>query len=595
MDQLENEVPIQAPEHTETPPAEPVAEVAAQPETAEAEAPQPEAAVPQAEAVQQPVPVQPMMQQPGQPYYQSPVYFTRPTQVAQSPYANSPYVMSRQPMPGGYYTGYGFVPAAQVVYPVPPVQAQPVPPAAPAQMPPAPPVPPVQTPPVQHKPPVQTPPTPPKPPVKPEGSPEPEKAKPPKKRGKGRAILAAILVLVLVAGSCGVTAALVNLHWEKETAQMNQTLEQKINALQTQLNTPENVTKGESISGTPNSTTDGSLTPAQVFAQNQKSVVLIYNEVSGGYYGGASSSVYTGSGFILTEDGYVVTNYHVVEGGKLSFVTHDGMEYAAVLVGYDENNDVALLKAEVTGLQAVTLGSSDDLIVGDQVVAIGNPLGELTSTLTVGYVSAMERDITTEGTTINMIQTDAAINSGNSGGPLFNMHGEVVGITTAKYSGTSSSGASIEGIGFAIPIDDVQDIFEDLMTYGYVTSGYLGVSVYSVDVETAAMYNFPLGCLVESVTPGSCAAKAGVQAKDIIIGLGEYKVEGYTDLARALRKFEGGDTTTVTVYRSGRELKLDITLDEKPIEQTVQIPGEKSDMPENGTYEDWYKYFFGNK
>ena len=426
----------------------------------------------------------------------------------------------------------------------------------------------------------------------------PQKPEKPKKEAKLRkpiwkGVLAILLAAALVAGGCLITGYCVNEYWEERTEDMEEQLISRIENLQEQI---DDTAPSYGSAAIPLPTDGSALTPSQLYASCVDSVVSISSTVqTTGYYGPSEGSS-SGSGFILTEDGYVVTNYHVVEGASsVDVILHNDTEYPAEVVGFDATNDIAVLKVEASGLPAAALGSSAALSIGDMVAAIGNPLGELASTQTIGYVSGINREITTDNTIISMIQTDAVINPGNSGGPLFNMYGQVIGITTAKYSGTSSSGASIEGIGFAIPIDDVQDIFEDLMTYGYVTSGYLGVSVYSVDVETAAMYNFPLGCLVESVTPGSCAAKAGVQAKDIIIGLGEYKVEGYTDLARALRKFEGGDTTTVTVYRSGRELKLDITLDEKPIEQTVQIPGEKSDMPENGTYEDWYKYFFGNK
>jgi serine protease Do len=225
---------------------------------------------------------------------------------------------------------------------------------------------------------------------------------------------------------------------------------------------------------------------------------------------------------------------------------------------------VALLKVEATGLQAVTLGSSNALIVGDQVAAIGNPLGELTSTLTVGYISAKERDVNTEGFAINMLQTDAAINSGNSGGPLFNMKGEVIGITTAKYSGTSSSGASIEGVGFAIPIDDVIGMLSDLMNYGFITGAYLGVMVSDMDPTAANYYGLPVGAYVQEATEGYAAFKAGVMEKDIIVELGGIKVSTVNDLTRALRSFKAGDETTIVVYRSGREMTLNITLDAKP-------------------------------
>jgi len=292
----------------------------------------------------------------------------------------------------------------------------------------------------------------------------------------------------------------------------------------------------------------------------------------------------------------------VVEGdGKLSVITWDNAEHPAKLIGFDKANDVALLKIQAEGLQAVTLGSSDSLVVGDQVVAIGNPLGELTATQTVGYVSAKERDVTTDGFAINMIQTDAAINSGNSGGPLFNMRGEVVGITTAKYSGTSSSGATIEGIGFAIPIDDVSGMLSDLANLGYVTGAYLGVSVSDMDASAADYYNMPVGAYVVEVVEGNCAHAAGIQVKDIIVDVGGYKVTNVNSLGRVLRNFQAGDETTITVYRGGKELILSITLDEKPAAdqpETVpegQIP---ENMPDSGDFEEWYQFFedfFGNR
>ena len=433
------------------------------------------------------------------------------------------------------------------------------------------------------------------PPIPPQMPPEKPKARKKKGRKVWRSILAAALALVVVAGGCGITAMVVNNRWEEQTAQMTADFNQQIASLQTQINAASNTATGNSVSGSPVAA-DGGLTPSQVYAQNVQSVVLITCQVTTTVYGQTATGTSSGSGFILTEDGYIVTNHHVVDGASsVAVTTYGGEEYSAQVIGSDSNNDVALLKVEAADLPAVAIGSSEDLIVGDQVVAIGNPLGELTGTMTVGYVSAKDRDVTTDNTTINMIQTDAAINSGNSGGPLFNMNGEVVGITTAKYSGSSSSGATIEGIGFAVPIDDVIGMIESLKEYGYVTGAYLGVSVYNVDEDTASMYNLPLGTLVESVTEGSCAEKAGIQRKDIIIALGEYTVESYTDLSRALRKFEAGDTTTITVYRSGEEITMNITLDEKPHEETTtQDPTQSGQMPEDGNYEDWYKFFFGN-
>ena len=427
--------------------------------------------------------------------------------------------------------------------------------------------------------------------------PQTEPPKKPKKEKKQRrpiwrSIAAVVLVVALVAGGCLITAHSVNEYWEDRNENTVNQLNRKIEDLQKQIDSID-VTGGISISGSPAASGDG-LTPSQVYAQNVKSVVAISCTVqTASYYGQVTEASSSGSGFILTEDGYVVTNYHVVEGAtSVDVITNDGTEYPAEVVGYDSTNDVAVLKVEAAGLPAATLGSSDDLIIGDMVVAIGNPLGELTSTQTVGYVSGKDRDITTDGTIISMIQTDAAINPGNSGGPLFNMKGEVVGITTAKYSGTTTSGASIEGIGFAIPIDDVTGIISDLIDYGYVTGAYLGVTVQNTDEDSASMYNLPMGAYVVSVVEGASADRAGIQPKDIIIDLGGCEVSSITTLTRALRNFNAGDTTTITVVRSGAKMVLDITLDEKPQDLTsTATPEEDSSMPSEGDFEEWYEFF----
>ena len=427
------------------------------------------------------------------------------------------------------------------------------------------------------------------PPVAPMEPPKKPKAK---KARKGlRRVLAAMLVLVLVAGSCGITAVLVNSRWEKETQAMSRDFNTKLDNLQKQIDAA--ATPGNNP-GNVEVTPVYGMTPGQVYARNVQSVVLITCEITTSMYGQKTTGSSTGSGFIISENGYVVTNNHVVDGATTIYVdTHDGERLKAQLVGSDSVNDVAVLKVEAEGLPAVTIGSSSDLVVGDQVVAIGNPLGELTATMTAGYVSAMDRDVTTDGRTINMIQTDAAINSGNSGGPLFNMKGEVVGITTAKYSGSSSSGASIEGIGFAIPMDDVIGMVEDLVNFGYVTGAYLGVMVSDMDTEIAAYYGMPVGAYVEEVTSGYCAEEAGLRAKDIIVALGEYEVKNISTLTRALRNFKAGDTTTITVYRGGEKIQLPITLDEKPVSTTQEEIPQEEQMPQNGDFNEWYDYFFG--
>lgn len=428
-------------------------------------------------------------------------------------------------------------------------------------------------------------------------TPQPEEFTRPRKReksGAGRRILAAALTVALVAGACAFTAWRVNGRWEDRMLAQQTAVNSQLAQLQEQIQELEKAQTGVSVSGSPLSTAEG-LSPSQVYAMNVNSVVAISNQSTTNIFGQISETAASGTGFIISQDGYILSNYHVVEGAeRLTVMTYMGTEYEARLMGYDEMNDVAVLKVEATGLDAVTIGSSDDLIVGDQVVAIGNPLGELTSSLTVGYISAKDRTINTDGSLINMMQTDAAINPGNSGGPLFNMKGEVIGITTAKYSGSTGSGASIEGIGFAIPIADAIGMTEDLIAHGYLKNqAYLGVTVRDVGSDISAMYSLPLGSYVQSVTAGSCAETAGIQPKDIIIGVGEYTVEGNSTLQSALRKFKAGDTTTITVYRAGAVVELTITFDERPQDPNASLeqPQGQGEMPSSGTYEDWYNYF----
>ncbi len=418
----------------------------------------------------------------------------------------------------------------------------------------------------------------------------PEPVKRQKKTGSGKSkawkvVLSAVLSLVILAGACTLTAVLVGNHWENRVSDMQDAYDQKLDELENK------VGKGSTVVISGEAPQGSGYTPAQVYAMSVDGVVIINSKITYTEYGKTSTGVATGSGFVISEDGYVVTNYHVVDGAtSITVGMNDGAEYPAELIGFDNTNDVALLKLSAAGLHALPIGNSDELIVGDRVAAIGNPLGELTSTLTVGYISAKERDVNTDGFAINMLQTDAAINSGNSGGPLLNMRGQVIGITTAKYSGTSSSGATIEGVGFAIPINDVMDLLSDLMTYGYVNSGYLGVSVSDMDPATAAYIGIPRGARVEEVVAGYAAQRAGVQVKDIITALGDYEVQTVNDLTRTLRKFAPGDVTTLTVYRGGKKMVLKITLDEKPKEGTEQTPQENIDPPTDEEWDSWYDY-----
>jgi len=410
--------------------------------------------------------------------------------------------------------------------------------------------------------------------------------------GFWRRTLSAVLVLALVVCGCAVTAFTVNQQWELRSQETATALNQRISALEQQLQElPESTpAAGESIPGAPTASGDGAMTPAQLYARNVNSVVAISVSVQSYAYGQYVDGSSSGSGFILTEDGYVVTNYHVIEGAtSVSVVMYDETVLAATVVGYDATNDVAVLKVEATGLPAVTLGSSEDLTVGDMVVAIGNPLGELNATQTVGYICGKDREVTTGGTIINMLQTDAAINPGNSGGPLFNMKGEVVGITTAKYSGTTSSGASIEGIGFAIPIDDIEEILLDLKEYGYVTGPYLGITVQNVDASFTEAYGIS-GATIIGIEPGYAAERAGLKVKDIIVALNGEAVGSITELTRALRNYNAGDTVTVTVIRGGVNMDISVTLDEKPQTQ-ASVPSSDIPMPSEGDFEEWYDYF----
>ena len=407
------------------------------------------------------------------------------------------------------------------------------------------------------------------------------------RRPIGKKVLAAVLALVLVAGSCIATASIMNHRFNNVVQSMVEQHASEIGDLREQI---DGLNTGRGGIAVP--TNGSAMTPAQLYASQVNSVVAISTTVQSGYGSGHSS----GSGFILTEDGYVITNYHVVENAtNIDVVMHDGTEHAAELVGKDSSNDLAVLKIEATGLPAVTLGSSKNLVIGDMVVAIGNPLGELASTQTVGYVSGIDREVSTSGsiTTISMIQTDAAINPGNSGGPLFNMYGQVIGIITAKYSGTTGSGASIEGIGFAIPIDDVEPLINDLIDYGYVTGAYMAVTVQDMDSQAADMYGLPTGAYIVTVEKDGAAEKAGIQPKDIVIGVDDYEVGNVTELTRALRNYKAGDTATVKLIRGGKELSVEITFDERPNTDLTQeiTPEQKEQMPQSGDFDDLYEYF----
>ena len=377
-----------------------------------------------------------------------------------------------------------------------------------------------------------------------------------KKGRKGmRAAVSAVLVMALVAGSCGATYGVVNSRWEQQAQADAAAIEQ----LQQRLNNRQS-TQADPVSYVME---EGAMSPKQIYQEYASSVVAISSTIETLSYGGQSrQGTSTGSGFILTDDGYVVTNYHVIEGASAVTVVMDNQEeYQAEVIGHDSLNDVAVLKIDAKNLPAVKLGSSDALSIGDMVVAIGNPLGSLTATLTVGYVSGKDRQVSTDSTVINMIQTDAAINSGNSGGPLFNMYGEVVGITSAKYSGTTSSGASIEGIGFAIPSSTVKAVVDQLAENGEVRGRpSIGITVGAIPQEAVENYELPEGLYISAVAENSDAAAQGIREGDILLAIDGQSVSTTEEVA-AIRDTKGvGDSLRFTIWRQGETFEVDVRL-----------------------------------
>ena len=339
------------------------------------------------------------------------------------------------------------------------------------------------------------------------------------------------------------------------------------------------------------------MTPAEVYASTVGSVVSINcSAVSTNIFGQRVESASSGSGFVITQDGYIVTNHHVVASASSVKVTmYDGKEYSAAVVGSDSDYDVAVLKVETTGLQPVTLGNSADVNVGDTVLAIGNPLGELTFSMSQGIVSCCDRAINVSGTPFNMIQVDASINPGNSGGPLMNLYGEVVGIVSAKYS--SYSNTAVEGLGFAIPIGDVRAVITDIMENGQITSKpSMGIIAGTMTRQMATQYQIDKdnGVFVYSVDKGGAGEKAGLRMGDVITKVDSMEITSMEDLTAAKKGHRAGDTVTVIYYRDGQNYSTELTFDAKT-ESTQQ----EQQTPQNGQgssgWGSLYDYFFGRR
>ena len=326
---------------------------------------------------------------------------------------------------------------------------------------------------------------------------------------------------------------------------------------------------GSDSSITAASSSGSSLTTEQVADLVSPSVVVITTEQvvysQWSWYGQNQVESGAGSGVIISSDGYILTCAHVVDGASTITVTIDDKDYTATLVGEDTTSDIAVIKIDADGLTPATVGNSDSLKVGQSVMAVGNPLGELGGTVTGGMISALNRSVTIQGSssvnTMSLIQMDASVSPGNSGGGLFNMNGELVGIVNAK-----SSSSDAEGLGFAIPINDAIKVAQELLENGYVTGRpYLGITYLAVtDAQTAAQLGVnAYGVYVVEVVKGGPAEKAGLQAGDRIVSVDGTEIASKDDLGTLMQKHAAGDTLSITIARDGQMQTVNVTLGEK--------------------------------
>ena len=408
---------------------------------------------------------------------------------------------------------------------------------------------------------------------------EPEKPR----RGKGKRILAGVLCGALLIGGAFGAGWAVN-SWR--SAQPDQTQVMRSDRQPVEVETVS-VTGSERLSF------------SQLYNANVDSCVSINTSALAGYnfFGQPVQTASSGSGFVLTADGYIATNAHVISGATDVQVTlNNGKTYTAQVVGSDTDYDIAVLKVDPgdTPLKPVVLGSSDELTVGEDVSTIGNPLGELTFSMSRGIVSCLNREINLNGTPFNMIQIDTAINPGNSGGPLFNSYGEVVGIVTAKTSTADSRGTAAEGLGFAIPIDDVLSMLKDIMENGQVTThAYMGVSV-----DNASRYpqtGVRSGAYLYEVVEGGPADQAGLQAGDVITMVGTTTITSSTDVTNAVgsKSYKAGDTATITYVRDGQVYTTDLTFGstmDKPQTTATSSQDGQQQSPDTTTPSDSYPY-----
>ena len=331
-------------------------------------------------------------------------------------------------------------------------------------------------------------------------------------------------------------------------------------------------TDSSAASGT--AVSSSGMTTSQVSEMVSPSVVVITTEQvvysQWSWYGQNQVESGAGSGVIISSDGYILTCAHVVSGASQITVTIGDTDYTATVVGEDDTSDVAVLKIDATGLTPATVGDSDSLSVGDSVLAVGNPLGELGGTVTSGIVSALNRSVTIQGTsstnTMSLIQMDASVSPGNSGGGLFNMNGELIGLVNAK-----SSSSDAEGLGFAIPINDAIQVAQDLLENGYVSGRpYMGITYIAVtDAQTAQLNVNAYGVYVVDVVQGGPADKAGLKAGDRIVSIDGTEIAQKDDLGTLMQQHTAGDTLSITVARDGQMQTVSLTLGEKNASNTA--------------------------
>ena len=390
---------------------------------------------------------------------------------------------------------------------------------------------------------------------------QPQDAQPPKKKKKfnGKRVARSAVALVLAA-AMGFAGGFVGAKFGGSG---------KVVIQQVAPSSTADSASGSDSSITAASSSGSSLTTEQVADLVSPSVVVITTEQvvysQWSWYGQNQVESGAGSGVIISSDGYILTCAHVVDGASNITVTINDKDYTATLVGEDTTSDIAVIKIDANGLTPATVGDSDSLKVGQNVMAVGNPLGELGGTVTGGMISALNRSVTIQGSssvnTMSLIQMDASVSPGNSGGGLFNMNGELVGIVNAK-----SSSSDAEGLGFAIPINDAIKVAQELLENGYVTGRpYLGITYLAVeDAQTAAQLGVnAYGVYVVEVVKGGPAEKAGLQAGDRIVSVDGTEIASKDDLGTLMQKHAAGDTLSITIARDGQMQTVNVTLGEK--------------------------------